>query len=293
MPSINANKSFKQKIIEIIFVIWNRLKQIYKQAIISLVAFFVSAVAQIKDFKFSDLAWWQWLIMFIGAIITALILYSFERKAIKEKLSDLDIQYELTFGFVALGLENLLAPTLAGKVDKDYCIEKMLTYIEKSIESILTENDIIPGSICVNLMVLDENVLHLTHFDLDRKNRNYITLPVVREDPAPGAVVALCNGKFEYIKNIRKSKYKVHFKDRPYKSIVSFPLVITNHDGKSKISYGVINVDSNLKNQFVSDAFIEKRILPAMDPFMSIFHILNNNGKIVPEISYTQRKAER
>lgn len=293
MPIPNEKKSFTKKIKESWFEFCIFIKRIYKQFLIALIAFFASAILA-SGFSFDNLLWWQLLLAIVGAFLTAIILLSIENKAINARVLELDFQYETTFEYISLSLESLLPFTLKGEMDKDYCIEKILLYISASVECILKENgiDYLENSICSNLMVYKDNTLHLTHFDLDRKGRNYIHLDVNCSNPDFGAPEAFCTNSYKYIDDVKRGKYKKKFISRPYNSIVSFPLEMTDYVNKTSEVFGVVNIDSKSKKQFGSPKFIEHRIKPALDPFLSMFNVLFYNGIITSEASKTHERKK-
>lgn len=293
MPSSNEKKSFTEKIKAAWLACFDFVKKTYAQFLIALIAFIAPSFLD-NGFSFKNTLWWQWLIAIAGAFLTTVIFLSIENKAVNARVLDLDFQYETTFEYISLCLESLLPFALSGKMEKDNCIEKMLAYIRSSVLSILDENgiDYHEDSICTNLMVYEGNALHLTHFDLDRKDRNYIHLAVDISNPDFGAPQAYCTNTFIYIDDVKRKKYKKKFIGRPYNSVVSFPLEMTDHVEKRKKVYGVVNIDSKSKKQFVSRNFIEHRIKPALDPFLSMFHVLFFNGKITAEVSKTHERKK-
>lgn len=293
MPNSIEMKSFNEKIKSAWSALFSYVKKIYKQFFIALIASLGSAFLA-NDFSFEALLWWQWLLAIVSALITAIIISSIENKAENDRVLDLDFQYETTFEYISLSLESLLPFTLKREMDKDYCIEKILLYISASVECILKENgiDYLENSICSNLMVYKDNALHLTHFDLDRKGRNYIHLDVNCSHPDFGAPEAFSTNSFKYIDDVKRGKYKKKFIGRPYNSIVSFPLEMTDYVNKTSEVFGVVNIDSKSTKQFGSPKFIEHRIKPALDPFLSMFNVLFYNGIITSEASKTHERKK-
>ena len=235
--------------------------------------------------------WIKYGLLVIGAIVTVWLNSQIDRKIKGEVQLKLDPQYEVVFSYISMGLETLLVKMLNSeeRTDFDFNLEKLLTYIQCSVTSILNANNVEYTDICVSLMVKKDNTLQLTHFDKYREDRKFTRLEINKK--LPGAPKAFVDDRLEYLPNTNVPYLKKHFRGRPYKSIVSLPLTIKSDVNGKNITYGVINLDSKNSDQFVSRDFIETRIATSLNPLLSIIHILYESGKITGEISTTHRKG--
>jgi len=208
------------------------------------------------------------LITIAAVILITALTEIIENKQRSNIQAELDPQYELTFSYISMSLETILLDVLNSDLQEDSKIEKLLVYIQASIISILKGNSIEVGEICVNLMIQTEDVLRLTHFDIARQDRKYVDIEINRRHP--GAPKAYSRQKLQYVKDTQSNHIRKYFRDKPYRCILSYPLIIRSDATRNNEVYGVLNIDSNLVNQFKSIDFVQSKISSALNPLLSI-----------------------
>lgn len=149
-------------------------------------------------------------------------------------------------------------------------INELLKYIEKVVTVVLKQYGPPPGEICANLMIKREDPLRLDleYFGTFLHGRSKLTLGL--EDPSlPGAPEAYLHKKVMYIDNTMSDTYKRFFDiNKPYRSILSIPIPLP--DGSI---FAVLNIDSHFADQFMSEDFIGKKILPVVSPFIALLKL--------------------
>ena len=144
--------------------------------------------------------------------------------------------------------------------------------IEKAIEAILKERGYPVGEISSNIMVVDRKrkKMSLEYFGTFKGGREKISLPIECQNPLPGAPAAYCQRKAVYIENTLDPQYNGYFKEtKPYRSIISYPIREDPQSENGKV-IAILNIDSDLPDQFVSGDFIAKRIIPQVKPFIAL-----------------------
>lgn len=99
-----------------------------------------------------------------------------------------------------------------------------------------------PHFISANLMVPTQGgeALEIERFDQLHAGRRFISIPVDRGDPGPGAASAFVNGTEQYIPNITAPEYSEVFRDNaPYRCVLSLPILDDRRN-----SLAVVNVDA-------------------------------------------------
>jgi len=150
---------------------------------------------------------------------------------------------------------------------KNFIIE-ILVFIEKATKEVLEENGELQGNISANYMRVNEEEknLEIIAFSskLGSRKKKKISLDYV--DPLPGAPEACKLRKVIYIDNIRSNKYKIFFSEESwYSSFISIPVIADD-----KV-IGVVNIDSNIANQFISKKYIIDHICPVIEVIIRVY----------------------
>ncbi len=224
--------------------------------------------------KFSYSQWWGSL---LGAFI--LVVFTYFRENLRDKKKNKTIESDkIIYDCIGGAIQELHDIKFNHHEDKNEYLREILIYIEKVIESIFKSSNLNIGTLCVNFMINEDGFLKLTKFATKFQDRNKPKIKLDLKDPLPGAPEAWALKRVIYINDIASDKYKSYFTDDfKFKSFISIPLL--NDDAV----FGIINVDSNIKDQFVSDDFISKKIMPKINPILLLFVFaseLFNNKKI-------------
>jgi len=124
-------------------------------------------------------------------------------------------------------------------------------------------------------------MLKLTYFGLDLPNRALIDVPLDPNDIWPGGPEAYYSKEITYVDDTKSRKYRRFFHNPAYDSFISLPILRNEIDGEI---VAIINIDSDIKNQFVSKKFISEKIFPALIPtiaLIKVLHKVDNLGAIV------------
>ncbi len=214
-----------------------------------------------SETKFTSTQWWAPILLALILVVLNYIWNNIRDKNKNKKIESDKIIYDCIGG----AIQELHELEIQDN-DGEHFINEILVYIEKVIEVMLNSAGIEKGTLCVNYMVKDNDNLVLTNFATKFQNRNKPMIPLNIQDPLPGAPEAWVLKKVIYINDIENEKFNPYFKESfNFKSFISIPVFDDN-----KI-YGIINVDSNLRDQFVSNEFITKRIMTKIGPFLSLF----------------------
>lgn len=165
-------------------------------------------------------------------------------------------------------------------------VKEVLRYTEKAVEAILKESGYPVGDICANIMIVDQerSSLSLEYFGTFKGGREKITLPIdCNHALLPGAPFAYCTEKIHYIEDTLDPKHGGYFQEnKPYRSIISIPIRSNPRFEGSQV-IAILNIDSDIPDQFVSGDFIAKRIYPQIEPFIMLLvleqDILSKEGE--------------
>jgi hypothetical protein len=120
-------------------------------------------------------------------------------------------------------------------------------------------------------MLKKKSKLKLRYFGTRLSGRTKTNLKLGADPGLPGAPQACRCRQAVYVDDTMSDEYKAFFKQgRPYRSILSVPVPL--HD-ESEPVFAVLNVDSSEPNQFRSQDFIGKKIIPAISPFVSLMYL--------------------
>lgn len=224
--------------------------------------------------------WWIYVVLLIiGSVVSVLFQNMIVSESEREALSGLDFQYEVTFELTTQAISDLsevMGNGTSYDMDKK---RQLLHYFERAITGILEENGIVCRDIGVNLMLPVGNVLHLELFAINRPARKPIDLSLNPDLCIPGAPTAFREKKIIYIEDVRAIKYRKYFKDKRYRSVLSFPIFEEEYAQEGEI-LGILNIDSPGHKQFINMEFVAKKIHPALEPLLTVLSILIKRGKI-------------
>lgn len=215
-----------------------------------------------KDTKFTFIQWWGPILV---AVFMVFISYVWEnyRDRIKNRTIERD---KIIYDCIGGAIQELHEIKFSTPNDNMHYINEILVYIEKVIFAIFKSSGIPCGTLCVNLMTRENDELKLTKFATKFQDRDKPTLKIDEKNPLPGAPEAWVFKKVIYINDIQKDEYKTYFSSMyKFRSFISIPLMNSND------VLGIINVDSNLTDQFVSDDFISKKIMTKVNPLLLLF----------------------
>jgi len=224
----------------------------------------------------------QWAIIGVGSAVLVVFTYLRELQVTKKKegqLKERKVIYDCIGGAIEKLIELGEAQAEDGK-DKTPYIAGLLRYIEKVVELALREAGIQIGDITSNLMVVKDNplALDLLYFGTYLTGRKKIVLPIT-QPILPGAPEAYLLKKAMYINDIKAPEYKKYFdQGKSYRSIISIPITESNDT-----VFAVLNIDSDIPDQFVSKDFVDKKVIPTVTPLTLLLRlekdIILNTGK--------------
>lgn len=211
---------------------------------------------------FSSSRWWS---ISSGAFALVVINYFWDnyRDRAKNKTIESD---KIIYDCIGGAIQELHEINSNNPSGYEHYIDEILVYVEKVIIAVLKSTGVPCGTLCVNFMVQNGDSLKLTKFATKYQDRDKPEIKLDLELPLPGAPEAWVLKKTIYINDIDSQKYKEYFKDNyKFKSFISIP-VLNNKD-----VFGIINIDSNIKDQFVSDDYISKKIMTKINPLLLLF----------------------
>lgn len=170
-------------------------------------------------------------------------------------------------------------------VENDSMFVNILEKVQKSVELILEENQIQKGIISVNLMFYKEepSSLYIKYYaeKFDGHGELDFSLPVDFDKPQDGGPYAFVYKKNIYIPDTTESKFNVYINEssgnQKVASFISLPIW---DDNKKAIL--ILNIDSDLKNQFMSEEFLKVQLYPRLKYFIYCLRLLY---KIIPNHS--------
>lgn len=243
--------------------------------------FFISIIIPLliskpNDVSFTSFHVWIFLIVpFLLVVFTYIreniITYKRERK-IKQK--------KVIYTSITSIIKFLLQQDFKKEKDiKRRYVEKVLVLIQRIMQVILHDQGIPVGTICANLMLYhnpDKLVLEYCGVSTDGHGSEGFTLNINRDKPDIGAPEAFVTNSIRYIDNTTLDEYKNFFSDEEnsdVKSFISIPL-----RDNSKSVYAVLNIDSDVIEQFINVDFIEKQVLPEIKVFVYLIKIIDLFG---------------
>jgi len=214
-------------------------------------------------------------------------------KEIQEARKELDTQYDLAFGYSSLSVYNLHSAANKGVQPTLRYVEKILDNITEVARLILEANEIQNGKmLTANLMVKRPNTepdllqcnLKIYAFGPERPDHHTLEIPFYKNaeekekgNPLPGAPMAFCKERVQYIADTNDPIYDGAFPSDAYNCFVSIPIRENDSDGDI---FAVVNIDSINTNQFVDKDFFVNKIFPALKPILSLIKILHKFGQI-------------
>ena len=193
----------------------------------------------------TKLSFTQWWASMLGAFLLVVISYFGDnyRDRVKNKTIESD---KIIYDCIGGAIQELHEIKINKALDNNHYIDEILVYIEKVIVSIFKATGTPCGTLCVNFMVKEGNYLVLTKFATKFQDRDKPKILFNENEPLPGAPEAWVFKKTIYINDIENDKYKSYFQGVfKFKSFISIPVL------NNGIVFGIINIDSNIKDQFV------------------------------------------
>lgn len=215
------------------------------------------------------LTYGQWMIIFI--LPFGLVIISYFREYIVTHKREKKLRRDIViFSCIASAIKLITLQDFQNKSSKNEFVKDLLSYFHRVIDVILSEEGIPMGTICSNLMIYYDNpeklVLEHIGFYTAGHGEEKFTLPIDRENPLSGAPAAFVNDKTIYIDDTESEKYSKYFLTEDnwnVKSFISLPIRDTN-----KKVFAILNIDSDIAQQFISTDFISKSILPRIYIFI-------------------------
>ena len=203
-----------------------------------------------------------------------------ERERIR---SELDFQYKIAFSLSAKAIYEFGINLQVDEKKTHAYLILLVNYINSTVKSVLIENGLLSieeeGSISTNIMVPTTKGLLLIAFDLLLPGRKYKVLPIDENDPMPGAPSAYVKRELQYVKDTQHKSVKQYFESPKYRSFFSIPILLNDLDDDCPV-IAVINIDNVSRDKFKSIKFIEEKILPAVNPLITIVQLLYNIDKL-------------
>lgn len=257
---------------------WSDIGLLFLSFFVTLTGAFI-----IKDGNFSGLTTIRLILIFFVSILAALINYEIKEREKKKQLqeieSKLDIQYDMAFRYSSLSIFNLHKTISKAPQIKPY-IEHLLFNVMEIVRLILEANLIEGNTFTANLMIESpakdsQRYLEIIAFGCERPGRKMIKLVLNSNKPLPGAPTAFIKNITVYIANTADQVYNGIFDSKEYLSFVSIPISENEDDGNW---FAVLNIDSPIKDQFVSDTFFAEKIYPALKPSIALIKLIHKIG---------------
>jgi len=225
----------------------------------------------------------EWLIIFLSPVILTTCTFlkeNFFNKSKKEELIDNRVIFETTSQAI-FDIREVLYHI--DHREMNY-LKESLARIQRIIELKLKQNDISVGEISVNFMEKQGDCLKIKEIDVKTSRHDTGVLPLTQRQP--GAPQAYLDNKIKYINNTNARNYKEFFKNKRYNSLFSIPVC-----DSSKCVFGVINVDSSEKDQFVNLEFITETLKPSIEPIIYLIELNHFINKYKVENSESSLKG--
>jgi len=220
----------------------------------------------------------NWTVVIIGALALSGLNY-LKEKSIAKKKQEIIVGKKISFDLLEMAIEYIASCNTRSRIEKRNCICEILKVIESSINLVLKELGLTnlenEEKICANIMVKKTNPdrLVLKFFGSRWGGREEMTLQLDENNIMPGAPEAFFYDKVVYINNTMRRKYKHFFnEEKPYRSIISIPI-----HGKNNNICAILNIDSDEPDKFGSKDIINKKILPTLKPYRSLFKLLDDS----------------
>jgi len=215
----------------------------------------------------------QWNIIFFGSLPLVAFTYLREMYVTRKKERQIK-ERKLIYDCIGGAIEQLIEikSQKSHPLDvKIHYITELLKYMEKVVILVLGEYGINAGEICTNLMIKKENPLRLDlmYFGTFMSGRKKIILPVNTDALVPGAPEAYFYRKIMYINNTMSGNFRKFFdENKPYRCIISIPLLDAEEH-----PFAILNIDSDIPDQFDGKEFIDQKIIPAINPLVLLIKL--------------------
>jgi hypothetical protein len=249
---------------------WKNILRFLGRFLISYIVYSIPLLLTIwiRESKISKFLPYEWYILGFGPV--PLVVFAYVQEYFRTKKNEETIQEnKIIYDCIGGAIDLLIEYKSRSQPDLNNYISDLLKYTEKIVSLVLKSNGIEQGTLCVNLMIKTDSTLDLAYFSMFMHGRERRQLIINPEELLPGAPEACYYNKTTYIPNILSRKYKRYFdKKKPYRSIISIPI-----SGLHNIVYAIMNIDSDQPNQFQSQDFINKKILPSISPVISLMQL--------------------
>lgn len=260
--------SFRNTIVILLADIKRDWKKYSLKAFILGAGFFISLV--VKDPKNYSFQWDHLYIIVGGALIISILTFFVDNYFDKSYIGKI-LVHRFAFEITSTAISHIKDSLFHTNHRPQNYLKNSLICIQRITGMILKEYSIKDGYISVNFMRKDGNLLVTEEWDgaqtpehIDRE------LPIDVDNPLPGAPQAVVDHQIHYIDNTESKRYKKYFNNPRYKSFFSYPVL----DSYGNV-IGVINVDSDKKDQFLKSNFIKNTIKPAIEPIVTLLELEN------------------
>lgn len=213
------------------------------------------------------LSGYQIAYIFGGGFVLVVLSYIKELGATHKKEGQLK-ERKIIYDCIGGAVEQLVAVQSKSPERKRSYVNELLKYVEKVVSLTLKEDGTSPGEICSNLMIKNDDHLELVCFGTFLSGRTKLALSL--QDPLrPGAPEAFHYKKAMYVDNTMSEKFRKFFdEEKPYRSILSIPII----DDQDNV-IAIVNIDSDIPNQFNGQDFVNKKILPTVMPLLKLLQL--------------------
>jgi hypothetical protein len=216
------------------------------------------------------------LISFVLAVAD----YAKDEIARKNRGSGGDASQIIIFQTIAGAIERATLHRKQTKKTPEFYFTDMLRHVESIVKVLLGQSEAQGVRISANIMTVEESVkgwpfLRLKFWGTRLDGRDDISLPIILDDPLPGAPAAYVTQKTIYIENTMAREYSGNFaSDKDYRCILSIPIFLpieNSHPSNStKCVCAVLNIDANKEKIFESEDFISQTLMPAIKPVINL-----------------------
>ncbi len=212
----------------------------------------------------------QWKIILFGSIPLVIFTYLREMYITSKKERQIK-ERKLTYDCIGGAIEQLIEIKSRSLNVRIHYVTELLKYLEKVVILVLGEYGVSAGEICTNLMILKESPLRLDlmYFGTFMSGRKKIILPVNIEALVPGAPEAYFYRKTMYVNNTMSDNFRKYFDEsKPYRCIISIPILDADEH-----PFAILNIDSDIPDQFVGKDFIDQKIIPTINPLVLLIKL--------------------
>ena len=223
----------------------------------------------------------HWTTVILGALL--LVIFTYARELFITRVKERQLRgNKIVYDCMGGAIEQLVELQSLPGIERRAIPSDLLKYVEKIAFQVLQDHGMKPGEFCANLAIkrAGADFLDITHFGTRLTGRSKRALPIDYGAPTPGAVEAYVFRSVVYVNDTHAERFRTHFdQKRPYRSILSMPVPPGSED-----VFAVVNVDSDVPNQFGSKDFIDRILLPAVNPLLSLVTLVRADIVPTPDI---------